>query len=123
MSVPLLHDDEVLGVIHLDSKIASGAFTEKDLQILTGFARQAALLIRYQRLLTKFEEEILTREKLHRLLSPQLVEEVVSGRLDIKKAASCGARRSCLPTFAGSRPCRNGCRRRASSTCSTSTSS
>jgi adenylate cyclase len=85
MSVPLLHDDEVLGVIHLDSKIASGAFTEKDLQILAGFARQAAILIRYQRLLTKFEEEILTREKLHRLLSPQLVEEVVSGRLDIKK--------------------------------------
>lgn len=85
MSVPLLHDDEVLGVIHLDSKIASGAFTEKDLQILTGFARQAALLIRYQRLLSKFEEEIVTREKLHRLLSPQLVEEVVNGRLDIKK--------------------------------------
>lgn len=85
MSVPLLHDDEVLGIVHLDSKFASGAFAEKDLQILTGFARQAAILIRYQRLLSKFEEEIVTREKLHRLLSPQLVEEVVSGRLDIKK--------------------------------------
>lgn len=85
MSVPLMHDDEVLGVIHLDSKIASGAFTEKDLQILTGFARQAALMIRHQKLLLKMEGEIVMREKLHRLLSPQLVEEVVNGRLDIKK--------------------------------------
>lgn len=85
MSVPLMHDDEVLGIIHLDSKIASGAFTEKDLQILTGFARQAALMIRHQKLLLKMEGEIVMREKLHRLLSPHLVEEVVNGRLDIKK--------------------------------------
>jgi adenylate cyclase len=85
MTVPLMHDDEVLGVIHLDSKIASGAFMEKDLQVLSGFARQAALMIRHQRLLTEFESQVVMREKLHRLLSPQLVEEVVSGRLDIKK--------------------------------------
>jgi len=85
MSVPLMHDDDVLGVIHLDSKIASGAFMEKDLQVLSGFARQAALMIRHQRLLTEFEGQVVMREKLHRLLSPQLVEEVVSGRLDIKK--------------------------------------
>ncbi len=85
MSVPLMHDESVLGVIHLDSKIASGAFTEKDLQILTGFARQAALMIRHHKLLLKMEDEIVMREKLHRLLSPQLVEEVVTGRLDIKK--------------------------------------
>lgn len=85
MTVPLMHDDDVLGVIHLDSKIASGAFMEKDLQVLSGFARQAALMIRHQRLLTEYEGQVVMREKLHRLLSPQLVEEVVSGRLDIKK--------------------------------------
>lgn len=85
MSVPLLHEDEILGVIHLDSKIARGAFTDKDLEILSGFARQAAVLIEHQRLLKKMEDEIVVREKLHRLLSPQLVEEVVSGRLELKK--------------------------------------
>lgn len=85
MSVPLLHEDQILGVIHLDSKIARGAFTEKDLEILSGFARQAAVLIEHQRLLKKMEGEIVAREKLHRLLSPQLVEEVVSGRLELKK--------------------------------------
>ncbi len=85
MSVPLLHEDTILGVIHLDSKIARGAFTDKDLEILSGFARQAAVLIEHQRLLKKMESEIVVREKLHRLLSPQLVEEVVSGRLELKK--------------------------------------
>lgn len=85
MTVPLLHEEQVLGVIHLDSKIASGAFTDKDLTILSGFGRQAALMIEHNRLLKKMEDEIVTREKLHRLLSPQLVEEVVNGRLDIKK--------------------------------------
>ncbi len=85
MSVPLLMDDEILGVIHLDSTVESGAFTRKDLQILTGFARQAAVLIKHHRLIKQMEEEIVVREKLHRLLSPQLVEEVVSGRLQLKK--------------------------------------
>ena len=85
MTVPMLHENDVLGVIHLDSKIATGAFTEKDLQLLSGFAKQAAVMVQHNRLLKKFEGEILMREKLHRLLSPQLVEEVVTGRLDIKK--------------------------------------
>ena len=85
MTVPLLHEDLVLGVIHLDSKIARGAFKEKDLQILQGFAAQAAVFIQHQGLLNKFEGEILMRDKMQRLLSPNLVEEVVSGRLDIKK--------------------------------------
>jgi len=85
MSVPLLHDKTVLGVIHLDSKIARGAFTEKDLQILSGFARQAAMMIEHQRLLKRMREEILAREHLNRLLSPQLVEEVMSGRLQLQR--------------------------------------
>ena len=85
LSVPLLHENNILGVIHLDSKLASGAFTEKDLQILTGFARQAAALVQHHRLLKKHEEEVVVREKMRRLLSPQLVEEVVSGRLEVKK--------------------------------------
>ena len=84
MSVPLLREDEVLGLIHLDSKIARGAFTEKDLQLLSSFARQAALMIEHSRLIKKMRDEILVREQLHRLLSPHLVEEVVSGRLQLE---------------------------------------
>jgi adenylate cyclase len=85
MSVPMLHDDELRGVIHLDTKMASGAFTEKDLVILSGFARRAAGLVEHHRLLKKMEDEIVVREKVRRLLPPELVEEVVSGRLELRK--------------------------------------
>ena len=85
MSVPMLHDDQLKGVIHLDTKMASGAFTEKDLQILSGFARRAAGLVEHHRLLKKMEEEIVVREKVQRLLPPELVEEVVDGRLELQK--------------------------------------
>ncbi|MFB6375354.1 MAG: adenylate/guanylate cyclase domain-containing protein, partial [Bradymonadaceae bacterium] len=85
MSVPMMHDDELLGIIHLDTKMASGAFTEKDLQILTGFGRRAAGLVEHHRLLKEMEDEIVVREKVRRLLPPELVEEVVEGRVELEK--------------------------------------
>lgn len=88
MSVPLLFKDRLLGVIHLDSQIASGAFTEKDLQILTGFAAQAAMALEHSRLVQKMEKEVVARENMARLLSPQLVDEVVNGRLEIQKGGT-----------------------------------
>lgn len=85
MSVPLLYGDELLGIIHLDSQIATGAFTEKDLQILMGFAQQAAVNIKHNRLLREMEESILARDKLRRLLSPHLVDEILNGNIELKK--------------------------------------
>ena len=38
MTLPLLHANELLGIMHLDSLFTSNAFTEKDLQICTGMA-------------------------------------------------------------------------------------
>jgi len=84
MSVPLMYGDELLGVIHLDSQIATGAFTEKDLEILMGFAQQAAVNIRHNRLLADMEQNILARDKFKRLLSPHLVDDALSGRLELK---------------------------------------
>ena len=50
MTVPLIHHDELLGIMHLDSMIATNAFIEKDLQIFTGIASQAAVAIQNSRL-------------------------------------------------------------------------
>lgn len=46
LCVPMISDDEVVGIIHLDSPRAAGVFEDRDLQLLTTFARQAALVIR-----------------------------------------------------------------------------
>jgi adenylate cyclase len=85
MCVPLLHADELLGIMHMDSQIATNAFTEKDLQIFTSIANQAAVAIQNARLAKKIEHETRTRAQFQRLLSPNLVEQLVKGDLKLEK--------------------------------------
>src|SRR6266700_8044918 len=70
MTVPLLHHDELLGIMHLDSMIATNAFAEKDLQIFGGIASQAAVAIHNSNLARTIEQEAKTRAQFQRLLSP-----------------------------------------------------
>ncbi|MDY0000991.1 MAG: FHA domain-containing protein, partial [Polyangia bacterium] len=85
MSVPLLFRDELLGLMYLDSQIATNAFTEKDLQIFTGIAGQAASAIKNARLAKNIEDEASMRARFERLLSPSLVDQVVAGKLRMEK--------------------------------------
>src|SRR5690606_2360078 len=85
MTVPLLHGADLLGIMHLDSQIATNAFTDKDLQICTGMAAQAAIAIQNARLATRIEHEARTRAQISRLIPPSVVEQVVKGELTIEK--------------------------------------
>jgi adenylate cyclase len=85
MTVPLLHADELLGVMHLDSQIQSNAFTEKDLQICTGMAAQAAIAILNARLAARIEKEAHTRALFSRLIPPSVVEQLVKGELTLER--------------------------------------
>jgi adenylate cyclase len=85
MTLPLLHRDEILGILHLDSLFTSNAFTEKDLQICTGMAAQAAVSIQNARLASRIEKEAQTRAQIARLIPPAVVEQVVKGELVIEK--------------------------------------
>jgi adenylate cyclase len=88
MTVPLLHHDNLLGIMHLDSMIATNAFTEKDLQIFGGIASQAAVAIHNSTLARAIEYEAKTRAQFQRLLSPNLVEQVVKGHLQLEKGGA-----------------------------------
>lgn len=88
MTVPLLMKEEVLGVFHVDSSLTSGAFTQKDLMLMSGVATQAAIAIQNYRLAKKIEEEATARAQFQRLVSPNLVDQIVSGALDINQAGS-----------------------------------
>ncbi len=82
--VPLLHEKDVIGALWLDSeKIAS--FKAKDLELLTAVGNQVAMLISNTLLGLKVQQEIMTRDRFSRLLSPNVAEQVISGKLDIKK--------------------------------------
>ncbi len=85
MSVPLMYRERILGVIHLDSQLASDAFTEKDLSLLAGFAHQAARAIEHSRLVERAKNEALAREQLGRLLPQDLVDDVMAGRVEVRR--------------------------------------
>ncbi|MCC7385699.1 MAG: FHA domain-containing protein [Deltaproteobacteria bacterium] len=80
MVVPLVANNTVYGVMHLDSRQRIGAFTEKDLQLLKALAGQAATAIANTRLVRKVEEDAKTRGQLSRFLPPHVVEQMVQGR-------------------------------------------
>jgi adenylate cyclase len=88
MTVPLVHRDELLGVMHMDSMVATGAFGEKDLQLFAGIANQAAVAIHNSMLARKIEQEAKTRAQFQRLLSPNLVDQVVAGKLQLEKGGA-----------------------------------
>lgn len=84
--VPLLtHAKEVLGVMHLDNLLESGAFEERDLSIVQGLADQAAMAIETTQLVDEAKGAALTRQSFERLLSPNLVEKVISGELAVNR--------------------------------------
>ena len=85
MCVPLVSRNDVLGVIHLDSLIATGAFTERDLNLVQGLGTQAAMAIENSNLVRQRTNDAALREKFSRLLSPNLVDQLVEGTLAIEK--------------------------------------
>ena len=80
MCVPLVANDVVYGVMHLDSRQRIGAFSEKDLQLLKSIAGQAATSIANTRLLRKVEDDAKTRGQLSRFLPPHVVDQMVQGK-------------------------------------------
>jgi adenylate cyclase len=81
--VPLLHVSEVLGAVWLDSE-SLAQFQQKDLELITAVGNQAAMFIENIQLGKKIEQEIITRERFSRLLSPNVAEQVISGKLEVK---------------------------------------
>lgn len=84
MAVPLLHKQELLGIMMVDSQNPN-AFGEKDLQLFTNIANQAALNIANAALAQRIEREALARARFQRLLSPSIAELVVSGKVEVKQ--------------------------------------
>jgi adenylate cyclase len=84
---PLLHNDEILGVLWLDSETLA-QFQHKDLEIVTSIAAQAAMFIEINILGKKVEAEIVNRERFSRLLSPNVAAKVMAGELEVKKGGA-----------------------------------
>jgi len=86
MVVPLVHDNEkdVLGVLWLDSETLA-QFLPRDLEVITSVAGQASMFIENTILARKVEQEIVLRERFARLVAPNVAEQMISGKLEVKK--------------------------------------
>ncbi|MGZ3419785.1 MAG: adenylate/guanylate cyclase domain-containing protein [Polyangiales bacterium] len=87
MVVPLVHNDQLLGIIWLDSEQLA-VFNQKELELVTALAYQASMFVENALLAKKVESEIVTRERFSRLLSPNLAQQVIAGKLEVKLGGS-----------------------------------
>ncbi|MBI3269048.1 MAG: FHA domain-containing protein [Planctomycetes bacterium] len=83
MCAPLVIGDQDFGIIQIETKSREHAFTPEDLSLLTALAGQIAVVIRNSELAVEAASSAAQRENLSRFLSPQLVDEVVKGKLSV----------------------------------------
>ncbi len=91
MVAPMLHNNRLFGVLWLDSR-SLAQFQPKDLELVCAVANQAAMFIEINILGKQVHDEILNRERLSRLVSPKVAEQVIAGQIDLKPG---GARTEC----------------------------
>ena len=82
LCVPMVFADEVLGLIHLDTKTLMNQFNQEDLKLLTMIANQAAVSLHNARLRDGIVAEQAQRKLLSRYVSPQLVDKLLSEETD-----------------------------------------
>lgn len=76
MAAPLLFDDELQGVLYVDSKVAADRYTEGDLDFLSAFANLAAQALENTRLRRRLESEAVVRNTLMRFFPPSTVQSL-----------------------------------------------
>lgn len=84
MAVPLRTRNGPVGVLYVESISMSAAFSDDDLPLLDSIGAQAAILLDNAALLAKVRQEVERRSQLSRFLSAAAVDEVLSGRLDLR---------------------------------------
>jgi adenylate cyclase len=78
LCVPLWDAGDILGVVYLDSRWQSYAFTRDDLALLTAIANLIAIRLKQDILYAELSEERVARSQLERYHSPDVVEEILS---------------------------------------------
>lgn len=78
MCAPLWHREAVIGVLFVDTPLATGCFQNEHLDLLAALANYAAVAIDRARLYESIRQERRARERLERYHSPAVVEAIVN---------------------------------------------
>ncbi|MCF7821594.1 MAG: FHA domain-containing protein [Mariprofundaceae bacterium] len=85
MCAPIMHDGEFFGVVHMDGQKGVSTFTRKDLQLFVGIVQSVAMAVANAHLIRKIEHDARSKAQFERLLSPSVVEQVMSGKITLEK--------------------------------------
>jgi len=77
LCAPLWDEGDILGVVYLDSRLLSYAFTRDDLALLTAIGNLIAIRLKQDILYAALAEERVARSQLERYHSPGVVEEIL----------------------------------------------
>lgn len=83
MAAPLTSQDEILGILHVDTMTNTRAFTRDDLEMLTGIAAQAGVHLKNAELYEQVQEETERRTILSRYTSPDIVQRILEGKITL----------------------------------------
>jgi len=83
MTVPLVVEDEILGLLQIDTPDRSRAFTKEDLELALAVTQFAAIALKNATLIKKVADEATTRNNLMRFLPGPVVQQVLDGQLDL----------------------------------------
>ena len=85
LCAPIMHGDQFLGIVHLDSQQQGSSFEHKDLMLLGSILRFVAMFIVNSKLIKEIEQQAKARVKFERLLSPSVVEQLMQGKISLEQ--------------------------------------
>ena len=83
MTLPLVVEDEILGLLQIDTPDRSRAFTKDDLELALAVTQFAAMALKNANLNKKNEEQATIKSNLMRFLPGPVVQQVLDGQLDL----------------------------------------
>jgi class 3 adenylate cyclase len=83
LMVPLVFQDQVIGLINLGEKKSGKFYNREDIDLLRIIANQGAVAIQNAKLLEQMKAEEAVRTNLARYLSPQIVDQVIKKNVEV----------------------------------------
>jgi adenylate cyclase len=81
MCAPLIHQDDLYGIVHIDTTQKGLQFANEDLDLLMGIANQAAIFMRNAELVKSIESESKMRANYERYFSPSTQDRIRRGEV------------------------------------------
>jgi adenylate cyclase len=83
MIVPFVVDNELFGLLQLDSTRKINAFTEEDLKMLSGISNQVAVNIKNKQLILEMNKQEKIKGSLERYLGPKMVSHLIDNKINL----------------------------------------